>query len=73
MQLGAVDAGKPFALVQYGGIETAPMNDNVPAHDDTVRAVVPAAQADDLTQAMQLLGGKLIEADGSVVGRVAGQ
>ena len=72
-QLGAVDAGKPFALVQYAGIETAHMDDNVRARDDTVRAVAAAAQTGDVAKALGLLGGKVIEADGDVVERAAGQ
>ncbi|HHY50879.1 MAG TPA: conjugative relaxase, partial [Alphaproteobacteria bacterium] len=63
-QLGAVDAGKPFALVQDVGIETARMDRNVRARDDTVRAVAAAAQAGNVAKAMQLLGGKVVEAEG---------
>jgi len=66
-QLGAVDAGKPFALVQDAGIEAARMETNVRAREDTVRAVAASAQAGDVSTALQLLGGKVIEAEGTVV------
>lgn len=66
-QLGAVDAGKPFALVQDAGIETARMDQNVRARDDTVRAVAAAARAGEVARAMRLLGGKVIEAEGGVI------
>jgi conjugative relaxase-like TrwC/TraI family protein len=66
-QLGAVDAGKPFALVQDAGIETARMDANLRARDSTVRGVAEAAQAGDVAKAMMLLGAKVIEADGTVV------
>jgi conjugative relaxase-like TrwC/TraI family protein len=72
-QLGAVDAGKPFALVQDTGIEAARMDQNLRARDDTVRAVAAAAQAGDVSKAMQLLGGKVIEAAGGVVEQAARQ
>ena len=66
-QLGAVDAGKPFALVQDAGIQTARMDSNVRARDDTVRGVAAAAQAGDVGAALLLLGGKVVEAKGTVV------
>ena len=66
-QLGAVDAGKPFALVQQAGIATANMDVNLRARDDTVRAVAAAAQNGEVAKAMQLLGGKVIETKGGVV------
>lgn len=72
-QLGAVNAGKPFALVQDAGIETARMDQNVRARDDTIRAVAAAAQAGDVAKAMQLLGGKVVEVEGGVVEQAARQ
>ncbi len=72
-QLGAVDAGKPFALAQDAGIATAHMDQNVRARDDTIREVAKAAQAGDVKKAMALLGGKVVEADGGVVEQAARQ
>lgn len=43
------------------------METNVRARDETVRAVADSAQAGDVSQALQLLGGKLIEAERTVV------
>ena len=72
-QLGAVDAGKPFALAQDAGIATSHMDQNVRARDDMIREVAKAAQAGDVSKAMALLGGKVVEADGSVVEQAARQ
>ncbi|MBX9829554.1 MAG: conjugative relaxase [Xanthobacteraceae bacterium] len=72
-QLGAVDAGKPFALVQDAGIETVRMDQNVRAREDAVRAVAVAAQAGEVAKAMELLGGRVIEAEGGVVEQAARQ
>jgi ATP-dependent exoDNAse (exonuclease V) alpha subunit len=66
-QLGAVDAGKPFTLVQQSGIARTEMAENVRARDETVRAVAAAAQTGNIAQAMKLLGGKVIETKGGVV------
>ncbi|AKM08811.1 MobF family relaxase [Croceicoccus naphthovorans] len=72
-QLGAVNAGKPFALAQDGGIATAQMDQNVRARDDTIREVAKAAQAGDVNKAMILLAGKVVEATGGVVEQAARQ
>lgn len=72
-QLGAVDAGKPFALAQDAGIATAHMDQNVRARDDVIGEVAKAAQAGDVNKAMALLGGKVVEADGGVVERATRQ
>ncbi|GGD79283.1 MobF family relaxase [Croceicoccus mobilis] len=72
-QLGAVDAGKPFALAQGAGIATAHMDQNVRARDNTIREIAKAAQAGDVNKAMALLGGKVVEADGGVLERAARQ
>lgn len=72
-QLSAVDAGKPFALVQEAGIATATMDANLRARDETVRAVAAAAQTGEVARAMKLLGGKVIEAKGGVVEQATAQ
>lgn len=54
-QLGAVDAGKPFAVMQSGGVETATMGLNIRARDEGLRAAQHAAQAGRIDQAMALL------------------
>ena len=54
-QLGAVDAGKPFAVMQSAGIETATMGLNIRARDEQLRAAQHAAQAGRIGDAMALL------------------
>ena len=44
-QLGAVDAGKPFDVMQKAGVETAIMNLNIRARDKTLRAAQHAAMS----------------------------
>src|SRR5690606_33469462 len=44
-QLGAVDAGKPFALLQEGGIAKAEMTSNLRGRDPVLRQAQAAAQA----------------------------
>jgi conjugative relaxase-like TrwC/TraI family protein len=63
-QLGAVDAGKPFAMLQQAGIETQTMNANVRARERAVRTAQIAAQAGDVGEALRALEGSTIEAPG---------
>ncbi|MCC6925232.1 MobF family relaxase [Novosphingobium sp.] len=44
-QLGAVDAGKPFDVLQKAGLQTAAMNLNTRARDETLRHAQYAAQS----------------------------
>ena len=72
-QLGAVDAGKPFALAQQAGIATAVMDENVRARTDVVRTAASAAQSGDVKAAMEALGGNIVETSGDGVGVAAAQ
>jgi conjugative relaxase-like TrwC/TraI family protein len=49
-QLGAVDAGKPFDVMQKAGVETAIMNLNIRARDKTLRAAQHAAQGGNVSE-----------------------
>lgn len=60
-QLGAVDAGKPFALVQASGIDTAKMITNLRARDKTLRRAQYCAQAGNIGEAMSYLKDHIIE------------
>ena len=60
-QLGAVDAGKPFALVQAAGIETAKMITNLRARDKTLRRAQYAAQGGDISGALDYLKDNILE------------
>ncbi|WP_430427670.1 MobF family relaxase [Parasphingorhabdus sp.] len=60
-QLGAVDAGKPFALVQKAGIDTAKMITNLRARDKTLRRAQYSAQAGNVGEAMSYLKDHIIE------------
>jgi conjugative relaxase-like TrwC/TraI family protein len=62
-QLGAVDAGKPFDLVQKSGISTARMDENIRARTELVRAAAKAAQRGEVDKAMKALGGNIVETD----------
>ena len=68
-QLGAVDAGKPFALLQKAGIARADMNTNLRARDPVVRNAQAAAQKGDVSKALGQLKHHTIEAkgDGAIV------
>lgn len=63
-QLGAVDAGKPFALVQSTGIETALMSTNLRARDADLRAAQDAAQRGKVGAALEALKDHVVEVPG---------
>ncbi|WP_228241450.1 MobF family relaxase [Porphyrobacter sp. GA68] len=63
-QLGAVDAGKPFALLQQGGIAKAEMNTNQRGRDPVLRQAQAAAQAGLVRSALDHLKGHTVEAEG---------
>lgn len=55
-QLGAVDAGKPFDVMQKAGVETATMNTNLRARDKALRDAQHAAQGGNIDEALRHLG-----------------
>ena len=55
-QLGAVDAGKPFDVMQQAGVETAIMNTNLRARDKALRDAQYAAQGGHIDEALRHLG-----------------
>ena len=63
-QLGAVDAGKPFALLQQGGIAKAEMNTNLRGRDPVLRQAQAAAQAGLVRSALDHLREHTVETDG---------
>lgn len=63
-QLGAVDAGKPFALVQQAGIERANMEVNLRGRDPVLRRAQAAAQEGRIDDALKALAPTTIEAKG---------
>lgn len=68
-QLGAVDAGKPFALLQQGGVATAEMNANLRGRDPVLRQAQAAAQAGLVRTALEHLADHTVETkgDGAIV------
>ena len=60
-QLGAVDAGKPFDVMQQAGVETAIMNLNIRARDKTLRAAQYAAQGGNIAEALNRLKPHIVE------------
>jgi len=63
-QLGAVDAGKPFDLVQQAGIERANMDINLRGRDPALRRAQAAAQEGRIDDALRALAPSTIEARG---------
>lgn len=55
-QLGAVDAGKPFDVMQKAGVETAIMSINLRARDRALRDAQYAAQGGNIDEALRHLG-----------------
>lgn len=55
-QLGAVDAGKPFDVMQKAGVETAIMNTNLRAREKALRDAQYAAQGGHIDEALRHLG-----------------
>jgi conjugative relaxase-like TrwC/TraI family protein len=67
-QLGAVDAGKPFDVMQQAGVETAIMNLNVRARDKRLKQAQHAAQGGQVEEALRYLGPHVVEvAEGAAV------
>lgn len=68
-QLGAVDAGKPFALLQQGGVATAEMTTNLRGRDPGLRQAQAAAQAGLVRTALEHLADHTVETkgDGAIV------
>lgn len=60
-QLGAVDAGKPFEVMQKAGVETATMNINLRGRDRALRAAQHAAQGGQIDEALRYLGSNVVE------------
>jgi conjugative relaxase-like TrwC/TraI family protein len=63
-QLGAVDAGKPFDLVQQAGIARATMDINLRGRDPILRRAQAAAQDGRIDDALRALAPSTIEARG---------
>jgi conjugative relaxase-like TrwC/TraI family protein len=61
-QLGAVDAGKPFEVLQRSGVEAAAMRLNIRARDRLLREAQAAAQGGDVGQALRILEPHTVEA-----------
>ena len=55
-QLDAVDAGKPFALLQAAGMKTALMDQIMRQRDPTLKEAVEASLAGDIAHAFEKLG-----------------
>jgi conjugative relaxase-like TrwC/TraI family protein len=60
-QLGAVEAGKPFALAQQAGTATARMEQNLRARSDTLKRAQQAAQSSKTADALDHLKDHIVE------------
>ena len=65
-QLGAIDAGKPFEILQKTGTETAHMPENLRARTEMVKAATAAAQAGRMSEAFAALRDRIVEAPGKM-------
>ncbi|NNM78567.1 conjugative relaxase [Sphingomonas sp. ID1715] len=63
-QLGAVDAGKPFSVMQQAGAPTAHMAQNLRARGEAIKVAAAAAQIGNVERAMDALAPFTIEAPG---------
>lgn len=63
-QLGAVDAGKPFSVMQQAGAPTAQMSENLRARGEAIREAAAAAQIGAVDRAMEALRPHTVEAPG---------
>jgi len=71
-QLGAVEAGKPFEVLQARGLETALMSENIRARDPALRGAAQAANDGKIGQAFAILRDKVVEAE-DVAGTASGK
>lgn len=60
-QLAAIEAGKPFALLQKEGTSTAELSENLRAKSPMMKAVAKALNANELARAFELLKPATIE------------
>ncbi|WP_313803278.1 MobF family relaxase [Sphingobium sp.] len=60
-QLSSIDAGKAFAMIQAGGGTMARMDQNIRQRTDELRAVAALANIGKASQAMKVLGDKVVE------------
>lgn len=64
-QLGAVDAGKPFDVMQKAGVETAIMSTNLRARERALRDAQYAAQGGHIDEALRHLGPHVVASGNS--------
>ena len=70
-QLGAVEAGRPFAQLRAAGMQTAVMDEIVRQRDAELREAVRAGLAGDVRTAFAKLDRQVAEVDPDVLGREA--
>ena len=71
-QLDAVDAGKPFAQLQRGGMQTAVMDEILRQRDPALKEAVEASLAGDVRGAFEKLGSNVAEVKAdNIAGAVA--
>ncbi|BBF72546.1 conjugative relaxase [Sphingobium indicum] len=61
-QLSSIDAGKSFAMIQAAGGTLARMDENIRQRTDVLRTVAALANIGKASEAMRVLGDKVIEA-----------
>ena len=61
-QLSSIDAGKSFAMIQAAGGTLARMDENIRQRTETLRTVAALANIGKASEAMRVLGDKVVEA-----------
>ena len=72
-QLGAVEAGKPFAQLRAAGMSTVVMDEIVRQRDAELREAVCASLAGEVKTAFAKLGGHIAQVDRDAIGTHAAQ
>ena len=70
-QLGAVEAGKPFAQLRSAGMPTVVMDEIVRQRDAELKEAVRAALAGEVKSAFAKLGGNIAQVDRDAIGTLA--
>ena len=72
-QLGAVEAGTPFAQLRRAGMQTAVMDEILRQRDATLKEAVRAGLAGEVKTAFAKLGNNILQVDGDRIGSDAAE
>ena len=72
-QLGAVEAGKPFAQLRRAGMQTAVMEEILRQRDTELKEVVRAGLVGEVRTAFEMLGERIVQVDRAGIGAEAAE